>query len=117
MTLQRPYARMPKHRNIKVKVREQQFDSKRELHAWMILCDRQRRGEISDLQRQVSFELAPAVDLGEKRMKPPLRYIADFTYQESGALVVADAKGLATAAYRIKKHLMATVHGIVIKEI
>jgi hypothetical protein len=95
------------------------FDSAHELRCWLKLCDRQARGEISDLKRQVSFELARAVDLGEKRKKKAMVYTADFTFIEGGALVVADAKGNATAKlpdYRMRKHLLADKYGHVIRE-
>lgn len=96
-------------------------DSGKEASRWHQLQVLERAGQISDLQRQVSFVLAPAVRLaGEPRKKPALRYFADFTYVHAGHLVVEDTKSKPTrklAAYRIKKHLMATVHGIHITEI
>ncbi|WP_454056880.1 DUF1064 domain-containing protein [Cupriavidus sp. Marseille-Q8015] len=94
-------------------------DSGREAKRWRVLATLQHAGVIRDLQRQVYFVLAPAVDLGEKRKKPALRYKADFVYVEcaTGKRVVEDAKGMRTPEYRIKKHLMATVHGIIIQEV
>jgi len=95
------------------------FDSKRELRHWLKLVQRQQLGLIRDLQRQVPFELAPKVDLGEKRKKPAMRYVADFVYVdvETGETIVEDAKGFQTPQYRDRKHLMASVHGIVIREV
>lgn len=51
-------------------------------------------------------------------MKPALRYVADFVYwhNQKGCQVVEDSKGHLTDVYRIKRHLMATVHGIEILE-
>lgn len=96
-------------------------DSGKEASRWHQLQLLQRAGQISDLKRQVSFVLAPAVRLaGEAKKKPALRYFADFTYVHAGHLVVEDTKSVPTrklSAYRIKKHLMATVHGIHITEI
>ena len=99
----------------------EKFDSKKEARRWLELQRLAAAGKISQLERQVVFELAPPVRLeGEKRMKPALRYIADATYIEAGQLVVEDTKSPATrktAAYRIKKHLMKSVHGMDIKEV
>ena len=56
----------------------------------------------------------------EARAKPALRYVADFQYVENGKLVVEDVKSKITQenpVYRIKKHLMMSVHGIEINEI
>jgi hypothetical protein len=108
-----------KHGNVKVEHDGVMFDSKHELKCWLALLDRQARGEISDLKRQVSFELAPAVDIGEKRKKRAMVYIADATFQEDGALVVLDAKSRHTRTlpeYRQKKHFMAWIHKIIIRE-
>ena len=95
------------------------FDSGRELRYWLKLVQRQALGLICELRRQVPFVLAQAVNLGEKRKKPALRYYADFVYVDvaTGETVVADAKGKRTPDYRIKKHLMATVHNIIVQEV
>jgi len=75
----------------------------------------QKSGEISGLERQVKYELAPTVTLyGRKR--PPLRYFCDFRYKRDGRMIVEDAKGFRDGKYKIKRHLMATVHGIEILE-
>lgn len=72
---------------------------------------------IQNLRRQVSFELAPAVKIsGKARMSPPLRYFADFVYEQDDKQVIEDVKGQAkvTEGYRIKRHLMALLgHHIV----
>jgi hypothetical protein len=99
----------------------EKFDSAKEAERWRVLQLLATRGHITDLQRQVPFVLAPAVHLaGEPRKKPALRYVADAIYRQAGQLVVEDVKSAPTRqkdAYRIKKHLMATVHGIHITEI
>ena len=93
----------------------QKFDSVKEYHRWGVLRLLERAGKISDLKRQVSFELIPKQE-GERA----LTYIADFTYQENGELVVEDVKGYkGGAVYQIfvcKRKLMLWVHGIRIKE-
>jgi len=104
-----------KYRNQRITVDGEIFDSKKEFQRYQELRMLERAGKISGLRRQVAFELAPAVVIG-KRKRPALRYISDFVYQENGEQVVEDVKGIRTEGYRIKRHLMATVHGIAIKE-
>ena len=103
---------MSKYGNRKLKAPDGQvFDSVKEFHRWGVLRLLERAGKIRNLQRQVKFELIPKQD-GERACN----YIADFTYMESGKLVVEDVKGVRTEAYKIKKKLMLWVHGIRIKE-
>ncbi len=94
------------------------FDSKAEHKRWHHLVLMQRAGRIKKLERQVVYELAPGVTIAGRR-RPPLRYIADMRYMDvdTGQVVVEDVKGAVTAEYRIKRHLMASVHGIEIREI
>jgi hypothetical protein len=89
----------------------QVFDSVKEYHRWGCLRLLERAGRISDLKRQVKYELIPKQN-GERACY----YIADFTYYEDGKLVVEDCKGFRTDAYKIKKKLMLWVHKIKIKE-
>lgn len=109
------------------------FDSKREYTRWCELRLLERAGKITDLKRQVKFELIPAqreestevYKAGPHKGLPKpgaviekaCTYIADFRYfDENGKLVVEDAKGHKTEAYKIKKKLMLWVHNIRIKE-
>lgn len=114
-------AKRAKFNNTKVTQDGHTVDSGKEARRWRELELMAAAGEISELRRQVPFILAKGVRLeGEKRKKPDLRYYADATYIERGQLVVEDTKAEPTRklpAYRIKKHLMATVHGIHIKEV
>jgi hypothetical protein len=73
-------------------------------------------GRIRELERQKVFILAPSVVV-QGRKRPPLKYIADFTYLRDGNLVVEDVKGVVTDSYRIKRHLMMIVHDIEIQEV
>lgn len=107
-----------KYGNKKVKVDGMTFDSKKEYARWQQLQMLEKAGKIEKLERQKSFGLAPAVILSGKR-KPSLKYCADFVYYESGKLVVEDTKSEITRkdpVYRIKKHLMQSVHRIEIRE-
>ena len=89
----------------------QKFDSVKEYHRWGVLRLLERAGKISDLKRQVSFELIPKQE-GERACT----YVADFVYYEDGKMVVEDCKGFKTDVYRLKKKLLLWVHGIHIKE-
>lgn len=95
------------------------FDSKREAAHYQTLRRLEMAGSIRDLRLQVPFILAPSVDLGEKRRKPAMRYVADFVYIDvaTGEQVVEDVKGVQTKAYRDRKHLMKSVHGITVREV
>jgi len=89
------------------------YDSVRERdrHAELLLL--QKAGAISDLERQVKFVLIAKSQYGQE-----LRYVADFTYFESGRLVVEDVKSepTKTPLYRWKKRMMAERYGILIRE-
>ena len=105
-----------KYRNRITETEDGRFDSEAEYRHWCHLKLRLRAGEISELKRQVVFELAPSVVI-QGRKRPALRYICDMTYREKGELVVADVKGAVTPEYRIKRHLLKAVHGIEVLEI
>lgn len=103
-----------KYGNKKVVVDGETFDSMREYKRWGQLRTYLAAGWITNLERQVTYVLAPSVKLaGEKRAKPALRYVADFKYlDENGQIVVEDAKGHETREFRTKRHLMKSVHNI-----
>ena len=103
---------MNKYGAKKVVIGGEVFDSKKEFYRWSDLKLLERAGKISDLQRQVKYELIPKQD-GERACN----YVADFVYIDAdGNTVVEDTKGVRTDVYRIKKKLMLWVHGIRIKE-
>lgn len=108
-----------KYRNKKTVIDGLTFDSKGEACWYQTLKQLERIGEISNLRRQVAFVLAPPVKIkGETRARPAVRYFADFVYEENGQEVVDDFKSTATAklsTFRLKQHLMKTVHGIDIR--
>lgn len=116
------------------------FDSKKEAFRWAELKLLERSGHISDLQRQVRFELIPAqyeeiptgefYKRGEKKGQPKMKrvcieqstdYVADFVYIENEKKVVEDTKGckegITYQYFVLKRKLMLWVHGIRIKEI
>ena len=102
-----------KYGNTKVNVDGMRFDSKREAARWRELQLLERAGEISDLRRQVRYELVPKLP-GER----PVDYIADFVYRDKdGNEVVEDVKGVRTPVYVIKRKLMLWRHGVRIREV
>jgi hypothetical protein len=112
---------MTKYRNTPREVNGEKYRSKREMERHQVLLLLQKAGRISQLRREVPYVLAPAVKIAG-RTKPALRYFADFVYLEHSSKtrdsheIVEDCKGVRTEVYRIKRHLMATVHGIEIRE-
>lgn len=112
---------MSKYKNKKVVYQGKKFDSIKERNRYIVLQSWEKAGVISDLRLQVSFVLAPSVKFaGDEKAKPALRYIADFTYVKDGQLIVEDVKSKVTkkvGLYRVKKHLMKSVHGLEISEV
>ena len=104
---------MSKYNNTKIRVDGRLFDSKAEAARWQELSLLERAGEITELERQVEYELIPK-QKGERAVK----YIADFRYKDhEGKTVVEDTKGVRTPVYILKRKLMLRVHGIRIREV
>jgi len=108
--------RANKHGAVKREYNGMTFDSGRELKRWQELELMQRAGEISWLQRQMSFVLADSVVLGGRK-KPAVRYVADFFYKDNarGMWIVEDAKSphlRTNPVFRLKMHLLKLRHGI-----
>ena len=134
---------MRKYRNRKVTIDGVTYDSKKEYNRWCELRLLEKAGRITDLQRQVPFELIPAqyrtIETGERYKNNHLArgiragdpktkevcleqscvYYADFVYQQDGRQVVEDTKTRATATkdYVIKRKLMLERYGIQIREV
>ena len=103
---------MSKYGNVKTTTSDGiTHDSIKEANRWCELKLLEKAGKITDLQRQVKFELIPKQD-GERAV----HYIADFMYIEGDKFVVEDVKGKRTKEYIMKRKLMQYVHGIKIKE-
>lgn len=112
-------ARQPaqKYGNKKTVIDGITFDSKREATRYATLKTLQHTGEISGLERQVAFEIAPSVTL-DGRKRPARKYVADFRYTlRSGQTVVEDVKGFATSEYRLKRHLVRALYGVEVVEV
>lgn len=101
----------------KVTVNGVTFDSQKEYRRFCELSLLERAGKITDLQRQVKFELIPSQRIDGKVVERACTYVADFVYIENGKKVVEDTKGFKTKDYIIKRKLLLKEHGIRIKEI
>lgn len=126
-------AKRNKFGNTKVEYNGETFDSKKELNRWLELKMLQRAGVITELQRQVEFELVPKqyitvdkvlksgkVKQEQKLVERECCYVADFVYKDDkGNLVVEDTKSEATKTdfYKLKRKLMLYRYGIQIQEI
>lgn len=123
---------MNKYHNKKVTTSDGiQHDSQKEARRWCELRLLERAGKITDLQRQVEFELIPTQyetyerysKKGEKLadgvriVERKCSYVADFVYVENGEKVVEDTKGMKTRDYIIKRKLMLYVHKVRIREV
>lgn len=93
------------------------FDSKKEFEYYLILKDREKRGEIRDLKRQVSIEIQPSFTDRAGNKIQAIIYKADFYYYDlKGRDHVVDVKGYKTEIYKLKKKLLAYM-GIIIEEV
>ena len=108
---------MSKYGNIKTRVGDLVFDSKKEAERYTILRLMERAGQIKDLRMQVPFELVPKQTAPDGKSVRPIVYKADFCYYDYKGYHVEDVKGTRTKEYRIKKKLMLHVHGIWIEEV
>lgn len=112
------------------------FDSMKEYRRFCELSLLQRAGAITELKRQVEFELLPAqyeeiptgeiYRQGERKGQPKykrvcveksVKYVADFVYKENGKYIVEDTKGFKTKDYILKRKMMLYFHNIKIKEV
>lgn len=116
---------MSKYHSRKITVDGITFDSRKEYLRWCELSLLEKAGQITNLQRQVKFELIPAQYLPvetEKGLKEycverAVTYVADFVYFYNGMKIVEDTKGFKTKDYIIKRKLMLWAHGIKVNEV
>lgn len=121
-----------KYRNIRTEADGIVFDSKKEAKYYLYLKQLLIGGKISDLRRQVPYELVPAVyeeqiihlktkdKIIKKLVQRPITYVADFVYVDNctGATVVVDVKGqkaTMTKEFVLKKKMMLAFLNIKIK--
>lgn len=115
--LQKAVFVLSKYYSRKVTMNGVVYDSQKEANRWCELSLLQRAGKITNLQRQVKYELIPAQRIDGKVVERACTYVADFVYEENGNTVVEDTKGFKTKDYIIKRKLMLYLKGIRIREI
>ena len=93
-----------------------EFDSKKEAKRYAELLLLERAGAITELQRQVKYELLPSQRIDGKVVERPVAYVADFQYRENGKTIIEDVKGVKTRDYVLKRKLLLYFYGIQIKE-
>jgi len=102
-----------KYGNRIIKNAKGKFDSRLEWHRFCFLQEAQDKGIITNLRKQVPFELIPKQPykdtFGKKHTERSCVYIADFVYMFEGREVIEDVKSEATRkkdSYIIKRKLM-----------
>ena len=97
---------------------EIKFDSIKERDYYYLLKDREKRGEIIRLQRQVEIEIQPSFRLPNGKKMRAITYRADFTFYDNviSCSRVIDVKGYRTEVYKLKKKLLA-YKGIYIEKV
>lgn len=108
------------------------WDSKKEFQRWLVLKEAEAQGLITDLQRQVKFELIPAVredyvvhlktkdKIKTRTLQLAICYTCDFTYYKNGEYIVSDVKAspkMLPKEYVLKKKILFALKGILIKEV
>lgn len=99
-----------------------EFDSKDEMNRYIDLEYKQKIGEISNLHRQIAFELIPKQSKMvvkhlktkdkyiEKFLEAKVIYTSDFIYKENGIYVIEDCKSYFTHTqvrdYPLRRKLM-----------
>lgn len=95
-------AKGSKYKNRFVRIDGHLFHSQKEAKWWLFLKEREERGEITCLRKQVRYEIYRTKD------GKPRHYIADFVFEEQGEERVVDVKSSFTAkdpVFKIKKEL------------
>ena len=100
-----PVQKQSKYHAQKTEVDGIKFDSKKESRDWKNLCTMEASGLISNLRRQVSFELQPKYVTKDGRKIRPISYVADFVYERDGVTYAQDSKGMKTDVYKIKRKM------------
>lgn len=116
------FKKTPKYFNKKIKNEFGTFDSEKEYKVFLELRNREKFGEIKNLQHTVTFDLLPTIKTGKKTYRK-IVYKADFVYEENGEKVVVDVKAfskkknkfITTKDFQLKKHMMLHFHGIEIQ--
>jgi hypothetical protein len=101
-----------KYGNVPTRIDGILFHSKLEASRYQELKAMEAAGLIRGLELQPKFPLVVnGVDCGN--------YLGDFRYVdcETGDTVTEDTKGVATDVYKLKKRLVAAIHGVDVQEV
>ena len=82
------------------------YDSKKEANRAFELEMLEKYGKIKNLQKQVPFVLQEGYVNKQGKKIRPITYIADFTYEEDGKIIVEDTKGVETEVFKIKRKML-----------
>lgn len=82
------------------------YDSKKEANRAFELEMLEKYGKIHNLQKQVPFVLQEGYINKQGKKIRPITYIADFTYEEDGKIIVEDTKGVETEVFKIKRKML-----------
>ena len=97
-------AKKSKYNNKKIVNEFGTWDSKKEFQRWLALKEAEAQGVITDLQRQVKFELIPAVTeeyvehlktkdkIKTRTLQLAITWTADFVYLKNSEEVIEDVK-------------------------
>lgn len=69
------------------------FDSQVEAEYNYILVDREKKGEITNLERQKTFLIQDKFKMNNGESIRKIEYLSDFSFVENGKLVIVDVKG------------------------
>lgn len=125
-------AKKSKYNNKKIVNEFGKWDSKKEFKRWLVLKEAEAQGMITDLKRQVKFELIPAVREKyikhlktkdkecERTLQLPITYTCDFQYTKNGETIVEDVKAspkMLPKDFVLKEKMMFAIKGIKIKRV
>lgn len=82
------------------------FDSKLELTIWQYLEQLVKDGEITNLDRQVKFEVLP-----KNNLYRAVIYVADFVFEYRNVKIFADAKGMILPEFKLKQKMFYAKYG------
>lgn len=107
-----------KYNNSKITYQGITFDSKKEFEYYLILKDKEKRGLVFNIKRQVPLEIQPAFTDKSGVKHRAITYKADFVYTDrlTGKERYIDVKGFKTEVYKLKKKLLA-YKNIIIEEV
>lgn len=128
------YTSNSKYKNKKVEHDGIQFDSKKEMDRYLFLKQAEKDGSISNLERQVRFELIPAIyeeyiehlktkdKVKTRTVQLAITYTCDFKYTKDGVDVIEDVKASPVLAsldkvFLLKEKLFRWKYGISIRRV